>query len=175
MQYAKDSFYVALRERLSGLNPLRTVTVNGVTRPAVIVAENELVIPIDPLPDAFYLEWGAVEVVNSHAAKQPLMQMDCVISYHTLGSSESGVDRGRSLASLDAELLGICQPQHTPKRDYSQAPSVDLGTNIFWTVPQLGEVAGQDGPARLPERSQGARLERKTMLKLFFFSQVEWI
>ena len=31
MQFAKDSFFLALQQRLAGLNPARTVTVNGAT------------------------------------------------------------------------------------------------------------------------------------------------
>jgi len=65
MQFAKDSFYMALRERLASSNPQRTVTLNGATRPAVVVAENELVIPVEPLPDAFYIEWGAAQAVET--------------------------------------------------------------------------------------------------------------
>ncbi len=42
MQNAKDSFYEVLRARLSALNPERTVAVRGVTRPGVLVDENEL-------------------------------------------------------------------------------------------------------------------------------------
>ena len=64
MQFAKDSFYMALRDRLASLNPQRTVTVNGVSRPAVIVAENEVVVPVEPLPDTFYIEWGAAQFVT---------------------------------------------------------------------------------------------------------------
>ena len=96
MQFTKDSFYMTLRERLASLNPQRTVTLNGVTRPAVIVAENELVIPVNPLPDAFYIEWGGAQVVDGQAGSRTLMAMDCVISHHTFGTVESGVDRGRT-------------------------------------------------------------------------------
>ena len=85
MQFAKDSFYMALRERLASLNPQRTVTLNGITRPALIVAENEVVIPVEPLPDAFYIEWAAVRLVDDQAGSRALMVMDCVISHHTLG------------------------------------------------------------------------------------------
>src|SRR5690348_6602169 len=119
MQFTKDSFYMTLRDRLSALNPQRTVVLSGATRPAMVVAENELIIPVAPLPDAFYLEWGAAEAVSGHEGRQPLMQMECEISYHTFGSCQTGVDRGRALGELDAELLSLCQPQHTEKRDYS--------------------------------------------------------
>jgi len=108
MQFAKDSFYMTLLQRLVALNPQRTVTLNGTTRPAIIVAENELVVPIVPLADAFYIEWGAVEAVARQTGGRMILAMECVISYHTFGTVESGVDRGRTLASLDMELLSIC-------------------------------------------------------------------
>lgn len=172
MQYAKDSFYMALRTRLMALNPQRTVVLNGTTRPAVIVAENELVIPIEPLPDAFYLEWGAARAAEGQKGSRTLMEMDCEISYHTFGSCESGVDRGRVLGALDSELFGICQPQSSAKNDYSQIPNVSLGTNIFWSWPELGEVAGSEGVASLPQKSQGVRLERRAKVRVFFFPEV---
>jgi hypothetical protein len=174
MQFAKDSFYMALRERLASLNPQRTVTLNGVTRPAVIVAENELVIPVEPLPDAFYIEWAASRAVDGQDGSRSLMAMDCVISHHTLGTVQSGVDRGRILAALDMELTGICQPPRTSKQDFTQTPSLDLGTNIFWTAPQLGAVTGSDGPRNetLPGKGQSIRLERRAILQVFFFTEV---
>ncbi|MGH9503667.1 MAG: hypothetical protein ACRD20_12520 [Terriglobales bacterium] len=174
MQFAKDSFYMALRERLAALNPQRTVTLNGAGRPAVIVAENELVIPVEPLPDAFYIEWAASHMVDGQTGSRALMEMDCLISHHTLGTVESGVDRGRTLAALDMELIAICQPARTAKQDFTQTPSAGLGTNVFWTAPQLGAVAGGDGPRNetLPGKGQSVRLERRALLKVFFFTEV---
>ncbi|HTR66211.1 MAG TPA: hypothetical protein VMH85_10590 [Terriglobales bacterium] len=172
MQFAKDSFYMALRQRLAAVNPGRTVTVNGVTFPAVIVAENELVVPVDPLPDAFYLEWGAASPVSRQDGSRRLMGMECVISYHTFGTVQSGVDRGRTLAELDMELLSICQPPHTEKQDFSQSPSADLGTALAWSEPVFGDVAGiiaQESTARR------IRLERKTVVKVFFFPEVNFL
>jgi hypothetical protein len=172
MQYAKDSFYMALRTRLMAINPQRTVVLNGVTRPAVIVAENEPVIPVEPVADAFYLEWGGARLAGAQQIGRPFMAMDCTISYHTLGESESGVDRGRTLGELDQELLEISQPRRTGKRDYTQVPSADLGTDLFWSWPELGEVAGSEGIGMLPEKGQGARLERRARIRIFFFPEV---
>ena len=42
MQNAKDTFYVTLRDRLAAVNPARTMVLRGVTRPGVLVEENEL-------------------------------------------------------------------------------------------------------------------------------------
>jgi hypothetical protein len=177
MQFTKDRFYMALQQRLAALNPLRTVTLSGATRPAVIVAENELVIPIVPLPDAFYLEWGAAQATARQAGGRELMEMECVISYHTFGTVESGVDRGRTLAQLDTELLSICQPQHTAKLDFTQAPAANLGTNIVWSAPALGKVTGSQSPAPegLPRGTQGVRLERSASLRVFFFPEVNFL
>lgn len=169
MQFAKDSFYMALRERLAALNPSRTVTLDGATRPALIVAENELVVPVDPLADAFYLEWGPAHELEHPPHGTALTEMECAISYHTFGTSETGVDRGRTLAALDAELLGICQPQQTAQRDFTQTPSVDLGTRVFWTVPELGAISGSQVDQNA---GRGTRLERSARVRVFFFSEV---
>jgi hypothetical protein len=91
-----------------------------------------------------------------------------------LGTVESGVDRGRALASLDMELLSICQPPWTSKRDYTQTPSVDLGTKLSWSQPILGKVAGSEAPSNegLPRGTEGVRLERSASLTVFFFAEV---
>ena len=103
------------------------------------------------------------------------MSLECVISYHTLGTIETGVDRGRSLAQLDMELLSICQPPFADKRDYTQAPSLDLGTSICWTQPVFGKVSGGDTARNesLPRLSEGVRLERSATLKVMFFPEVD--
>jgi hypothetical protein len=128
MQFAKDSFFLALQQRLAALNPARTVTINGTTVPAVLVAENLPPTSAEPQPNAFYIEWGTAAVIDGHAGDAALMSLQCVVSYYTLGTVQSMVDRGRVLGQLDGELLAICQPTNTEKYDYTQSPSVDLGT-----------------------------------------------
>jgi hypothetical protein len=177
MQFTKDSFYMALLERLVPLNPLQTITLNGTTRPGLVVAENELVIPVPPLPDAFYIEWGAGQMVKQQMGSRGLMEMECLISYHTFGTVQSGVDRGRALGALDTELLSICQPPWTSKRDYTQSPSLDLGTNIVWTTPSLSKVSGSEAAKNegLPRGNEGVRLERSASLRVFFFPEVNFL
>ncbi len=41
MQATKDSFYLTLRDRLAQADPGRTITVDGITRPAIVVVEND--------------------------------------------------------------------------------------------------------------------------------------
>ena len=168
MQFAKDSFFLALQQRLAGLNPARVVTINGATVPAVVVVENLPPSSAEPQPNAFYIEWGAASVVDGHAGNGALMSIECVISYYSLGTVASMVDRGRVLGQLDDELLGICQPPNTEKQDYTQAPSVDLGTKVFWSQPAFGKSSVEDHA----EPHADGRVERQTQVKVFFFSEV---
>lgn len=186
MQFAKDSFFLALQQRLAALNPTRTVTINGATVPAVLVVENLPPSWAEPQPNTFYIEWGAAEVIGGHAGNNALMSLNAVISYYTQGSVQSGVDRGRLLAQLDDELLGICQPANTEKMDYTQSPSADLGTKVFWEQPSFTEGKGaglywgrvsfpartESGTTDEAENLQDARVERKVRLTIYFFSEV---
>jgi hypothetical protein len=164
MQSAKDSFYVALRDRLAALAPERTVFLNGVVRPAVIVAENEPVTSAAPLAEAFYLEWGPPRVTEgSDGATRPLLALDCAITYRTSGNGDAGsIDRGRALAALDQELFQICFPPDAPKQDHTQTPAVDLGSRIFWTRPQLE-----------PAEAAGSELRRTAKVTVLFFPEAE--
>jgi hypothetical protein len=171
MQFAKDSFFLALQQRLAALNPARAVTINGATVPAVVVVENLPPSSAEPQPNAFYIEWSAAGVVDGHAGCGALMNMECVISYYSLGTVASMVDRGRLLGQLDDELLAICQPTHTEKQDYTQAPSADLGTKVFWSQPVF-EEASKSNVEDLAERHADGRVERRTQLTVFFFSEV---
>ena len=93
MQATKDSFYVTLRERLVQANPGRTITVDGVTRPAIVVAENEKPSAGAQLHDAYYLAWGAAHAVRP--AISTLMAMECTVSYSSAGTEQNGgLDRG---------------------------------------------------------------------------------
>jgi len=171
MQFAKDSFFLALQQRLAGLNPARTVTVNGATVPAVVVVENLPPMFAEPFPNTFYIEWGAADVIEGHAGNNALMSLDVVISYYTLGSVGSMVDRGRVLGQLDDELLTISQPPNTEKRDYTQSPSADLGTKVFWGSPSFTERT-KSGVTDKAESHQDARVERKVRLTIYFHSEV---
>ncbi len=168
MQFTKDSFSMVLRERLKGLNPTRIATLNGAQRPAIIVPENEIPTPANRLPECFYLEWGASKAVDTSNLGSPLCGMDCTISYFTYGSVQSGVDRGRVLGELDRELLMMCQPSYTRKLDFNQSPSGDLGTSLFWTVPEIDEAT----PVKSDAVGDLARREHKAKLTVFFFPEV---
>jgi hypothetical protein len=185
MQFAKDSFFLALQQRLAALNPARTVTVNGTTVPAVLVAENLPPASAEPQPNAFYIEWGTAGVIDGHAGDAALMSLQCVVSYYTLGTVQSMVDRGRVLGQLDGELLAICQPTNTEKYDYTQSPSVDLGTTVFWNQPSFQEATTsgvEDNTSAYQGRAlrramyeqayQDGRVERRAALTVFFFSEV---
>jgi len=185
MQFAKDSFFLALQQRLAGLNPARTVTINGATVPALLVVENLPPASTEPQPNTFYIEWGSAAVVDGHAGNSVLMSLECVIRYYTLGTVQSMVDRGRVLGQLDDELLGICQPPNIKKCDYTQSPSADLGTSVFWNQPAFQEattIGVEDNTlayqgravrrAMYTQAHQDGRVERRAGLTVFFFSEV---
>ena len=144
MQNAKDTFYEILRGRLTGVNPERTVAVRGVTRPGLLVDENELPL-VAALPDCFHLQWG--ETVADAQGGLPTVTLTCAIGYATAGSGmNGGMDRGRALAAMDGELLaavGQC-PRSALKNDYSALASggsaCAMSTRVWWSDVAFGTV-----------------------------------
>lgn len=134
MQATKDSFYLTLRDRLAQAYPARTITVDGITRPAIVVVENDKPSVTARQHDAFYVEWG--EVHAARPAISTLMAMECAVSYASAGTEQNGgLDRGRVLSELESELLSVCAPAVTRKNDYTGANPVDLGSNVCWSQP----------------------------------------
>lgn len=137
MQAAKDSFYTALCARLQQVNPARTVVVDGEVRPGLMVAENEPSICSQP-PEAFCIEWGAAKpLFETPLVASTLMAMEVTIRYSTCGANHGESDRGRSLTTMDAELMAICAPPRTPKMDCTEAAPEFLGSTVFWKAPSL--------------------------------------
>ena len=81
----------------------------------------------------------------------------------------------------------ICQPPNTEKVDYTQSPSADLGTTVFWGQPSFAEGKGSGlfwgrrvVSAAHAERSDRGRGKRSRMrewsarrrLTMYFFSEV---
>jgi hypothetical protein len=160
MQPTKDSFYVALRDRLVATDPGRTTTLDGATRPAIAVVENEPPSAAPAQCDTLYLHWGNARPAGAPAVN--LMTMDCTVSYSTRGSVQNAsLDRGRDLAALDNDLLAICSPPQTPKNDYSGGFPVALGSTIFWTAPVLN--AAKNTPPYVG---------REATITVFFYPEV---
>lgn len=160
MQSAKDTFYTMLQARLAAVNPARTMVVRGVTRPGVLVEENELASDVVPV-DAFRLRWVGLKVDVGDAL--PLATMSCEIRYATDGSSgNGGMDRGRLLAGMDAELAAAVgmPPRSVGKMNYSASPAVAMGTKVFW-----GDVAF--GAAVVTDE----RLERVATVEVFCYQE----
>ncbi|MGC8549598.1 MAG: hypothetical protein ACP5M4_07850 [Acidobacteriaceae bacterium] len=138
MQNAKDTFYIALRDRLTSVNPGRTMELRSVTRPGIMIEDAESPVPLIPL-DAFVLRWTDVEV-ESHLAL-PLVQMRCEIHYATAGTQAlGGLDRGRLLEEMDAELLQMLALASTRKMNYSTSPATAMQTFVFWDQPEYGPL-----------------------------------
>lgn len=121
MENAKNTFYVALRNRLAVVNPERTVVVRGLVRPGILVEENELVETMIP-PDVFVLRWTKLDA--SPYVPTTLAGMECEIHYATDGNAFNvGMDRGRMLAAMDGELLAMMQPYSMVKMNYAVSPA----------------------------------------------------
>ena len=144
MQNAKDSFYEVLRGRLATLNPERTVVVRGVTRPCLLVDENETE-SVAGLPDCFHMNWTGEALTFEGAL--PLVSLVCQVRYATAGSSmNGGLDRGRVLAAMDGELLGAIRqcPQNAVKSNYSALANggsvKTMSTRVWWSDVIFGAV-----------------------------------
>ncbi len=160
MQSAKDSFYVMLRDRVAGINPGRTTVLRGVSRPGVLVEENELATTFSTT-DAFWLRWTEVSVDVADA----LVRMRCEISYATDGLvGNGGMDRGQLLAGMDVELATALrrEPQNVVKSAYSNNGVATLATNLFWTDPVFGKTS-----------ADGERMSRTTVVEVFAYQEAE--
>ncbi|WP_353070052.1 hypothetical protein RBB75_07475 [Tunturibacter empetritectus] len=166
MQNARDTFYVTLRDRLAAVNPARTMVLRGVVRPGVLVEENELASAAVPV-NAFCLRWTGLSV--DAQGPLPLAAMTCEISYATDGDSgNGGMDRGRLLSAMDAELVAAVSaaPQSVTKRNYVGAAAgsglapVAMGTNVFWGDAAFGAAV-----------VNGERLERVAVVEVFCYQE----
>ena len=144
MQNAKDTFYEVLRSRVAAANPERTIVLRGVTRPGVLVEENELVSTVTS-PDCFRLRWIDASVDPANA--MPIASLTCEVLYETAGTTgNGGLDRGRLLAAMDAELVAALNnaPQTTIKQSYAAlatgGSATAMSTNIWWSDVVLGPL-----------------------------------
>jgi hypothetical protein len=141
MQNAKDSFYIALRTRLTAINPQRTILVRGTVRPGVLVEEAEA--PFSQLPsDVFILRWLglAVDIDLSSA----MVAAECEVLYQTCGTQAfGGLDRGRLLSQMDSELAAILSPYYASKSTYAITPPAAMLTRVFWDEPVIAPIAAQ--------------------------------
>ncbi len=153
MQNAKDTFYEVLRSRVVALNPYRTVVLRGVTRPGVLVEENELETAV-ALPECFRMQWS-VDAVSADGAL-PMVSMTCTIEYETAGTTgNGGMDRGRLLAAMDGELQAAVNPlpRCAQKMNYAGlaagAAAVAMSTSVWWSEVAFGKtVVKEDRLAR---------------------------
>jgi hypothetical protein len=141
MQNAKDSFYMALRTRLTAINPDRTILLRGVVRPGILVEEAEA--PFSQLPnDVFVLRW--LGLCTDLDLASTMTAEECEIAYQTCGTqSYGGLDRGRALSEMDEELVAILQPLYTPKLNYAVQPAAAMLTQVFWDEPGFTPIVAQ--------------------------------
>jgi hypothetical protein len=141
MQNAKDSFYMALRTRLTVINPERTIMLRGAVRPGILVEEAEA--PISQLPaDVFVLRWLALG--TDLDLSSTMVAAQCEVIYQTCGTQGfGGLDRGRSLSEMDEEVLSMLRPFYTPKLNYTATPPAAMLTQVFWDEPVFTPIVIQ--------------------------------
>jgi len=158
MQNARDTFYVALRNRLGALNPARTIMMRAVTRPGMYVQDAEASMA-QPILDAFALSWTGLAA--DHQLPAILAQMTCEIQYATAGTqANAGLDRGRALEQMDYELLRLLYPYAAQKMNYTQMPAAPMEPMVFWSEPEFG-----------PAVSLRDRLSRTVKVTVFAFQE----
>jgi hypothetical protein len=158
MQHAKDSFYLALRNRLTAINPGRTVLLRGALRPGILVEEAEASSAQIPV-DAFVIRWLGLGVDVDLSSS--MVASECEILYSTCGTQAfGGLDRGRMLCAMDSEIIAMLQPFCATKFNYSVQPAVALQTRIFW-----------DEPAFTPINVQRDRLSRSVKVMVYSYQE----
>ena len=141
MQNAKDSFYMALRTRLTNINPQRTILVRGTVRPGILVEEAEA--PFSQIPnDVFILRWLGLAADTDLCS--PMVTAECEVLYQTCGTQAfGGLDRGRLLGRMDTELMTMLTPYCAPKLNYGITPPLTMLTQIFWDEPAMAPISVQ--------------------------------
>ncbi len=158
-QSIKDTFYSMVRDRIAALNPGRTIVLRGSSRPAVVVAENELP-SASPIAGTFTLSWSALAV-----DPLGLIKLICEIHYATAGTTGAGgMDRGRALAAMDAELATTlnASPQNAALISFAEVTGGGASTqstpggNLFWASPVFNALV-----------ARSERLERSATVEVF--------
>ncbi len=159
MQNAKDTFYEVLRDRVAAGHAARTVVLRGVVRPAVVVEENEL-LESGELFDCFRMRWTALK-----QGADGQVAIVCEVRYATKGTG-AGMDRGRALAAMDAELAAAVNaaPQNMVKRNFAALATggavTAMASRVWWS-----DVAFDAAT------SAGAVLERVAKLTVWSFEE----
>ena len=110
MQAAKDSFYRALQGRLSIVNPGRTIEVDGVARPAILVVENEPYPPHKLFFNTFYIHWlGAPAVREFVGTAAPRYEQVGQIEYFVQGTATRSEER-----RVGKECTSWCRSRWSP-------------------------------------------------------------
>lgn len=150
MQATKDTFFRTLQARLAIANPARTIDVDGASRPAILVAENESYPPPKLFFHTFYIHWlGAPAVRSFSGTLAPRYEQIAQVEYFVRGTAPLQLpfaDRGRLMAQMDQELVAILFPGFAEKLDHSEAPPVPLGSYLHWRwTPDFRTAAEGDG------------------------------
>lgn len=132
---------MAMRMRLTAINPQRVVLVRGAMRPGILVEEAEA--PFSQIPsDVFVLRWLGLAVDMDLCST--MAAAECEVLYQTCGTQAfGGLDRGRLLSQMDSELIRMLSPFYAPKSNYAMTPPGMMLTQIFWDEPTMAPIVVQ--------------------------------
>jgi hypothetical protein len=95
------------------------------------------------------LRWAVMSVDAKCAL--PMVTFECAIDYETAGTAmNGGMDRGRALAAMDAELqsAGNATQRSSPKMNYAGLANglapVAMNTSIWWGEVAFGKTVIKD-------------------------------
>ena len=109
--------------------------------PAVLVAENLPPASAEPQPNTFYIEWGIGERgrrARRQCCTDELGVRDLVL--HVGNGAKAWWIVGACWGSSMTNCSGSASLTNTEKYDYTQSPSADLGTSVFWNQPTFQEA-----------------------------------
>jgi hypothetical protein len=115
-----------------------------------------------PPLNTFRLRWTTLETDTQ--GPLPLVKTRCEIRYATAGNpGNGGMDRGRLLAAMDAEIAAALgqTPQSALKTNYAASTGPQPGrSNVFWGDVQFGPLA-----------ISGEQLERTASVDVYSYKE----
>ena len=98
MQNAKDSFYVALKTRLTAINPERTILLRSAVRPGILVEEAEA--PFAQLPADVLCAAVAGLGVDQESCRVRWLQEGWEVLYSAAGDTEFWRSGSRAVVAI---------------------------------------------------------------------------
>jgi hypothetical protein len=137
MQNAKDSFYMALRTRLTTINPERTILLRGAVRPGIWWRKRKRRSTSFPTMCLCCAGWAWAWIWIWRRRWRPRVR-DSLPDLRDAEFRRAGPRP--ALSEMDEELTAMLQPFYTPKLNYTATPPAAMLTQVFWDEPGFGRL-----------------------------------